>query len=121
MNPSFTISTICHEMIHYYDTYFGNILLQTYMHYKRKQIFNEHTTEIFKQKSNEANNMGLTIIPDDGGYPLEELNKLSAYRINKKINEDEYYDQLFQLLKNQKTNVFDKTSIIDGNLGAIAF
>ena len=36
--------------------------------------------------------MGLTIIPDDGGYPLEELNKLSAYRINKKINEDEYYD-----------------------------
>lgn len=121
MNPAFAISTICHEMIHYYDTFYGDILLQAYLHFKKKIQFDEHTTEIFKQKSNEANNMGLTIIPNGSGYPLEELNKLSAYRLNKKINEDEYYDNLFQVLQKQKTNIFDKISITDGNLGSIAF
>ena len=65
--------------------------------------------------------MGLTIIPNGNGYSLEELNKLSAYRINKKLNEAEYYDQLFYILQKQKTNIFDKTSVVDGNLGSIAF
>ena len=36
-------------------------------------------------------------------------------------NEDEYYSNLFSELQNQKTNIFDKISIIDGKLGSIAF
>ena len=121
MNPSFAISIICHEMIHRYDTYFGDILKQAYDNHLKSIAFDEHTTQTFKQKSNEANAMGLTIIPDGNGYPLEELNKLSAYRINKKMNEDEYYDQLFLTLQKQRTNIFDKISIVDGDLGSIAF
>ena len=108
-------------MIHRHNTYFGDILKQAYDNNLKSISFDEHTTQIFKQKSNEANAMGLTIIPDGNGYPLEELNKLSAYRINKKMNEDEYYDQLFLTLQKQRTNIFDKISIVDGDLGSIAF
>ncbi len=32
---------------------------------------------------NLANSLKLTIVPDGNGYSLDDLNKLSAYRLNK--------------------------------------
>lgn len=70
---------------------------------------------------NEINKTGLTIIPYGNDVPINELNMLSVYRLKKQLSEDEYYDQLFNMLLNQKTNIFSKTTIKDGELGSIAF
>lgn len=85
-------------MIHYYDTFYGDILKIAYDCYLKKQSYDEHTTKVFQQMTNKANNMGLTIIPNGNDVPIDELNLLSAYRLKKQLNEDEYYDQMFKAL-----------------------
>ena len=70
---------------------------------------------------NEINKTGLTIIPYGNDVSINELNMLSVYRLKKQLSEDEYYDQLFNILLNQKTNIFSKTTIKDNELGSIAF
>lgn len=70
---------------------------------------------------NEINETGLTIIPYGNNVAIEELNMLSAYRLKKQLTEDEYYSNLFNALLKQKTNIFTKTTIKNGELGSIAF
>ena len=72
---------------------------------------------------NLANSMGLTIVPDGNGATLNDLNKLSIYRLNKNLNEDDdaYYEQMMQHLMKNKTNLIDHAVDKYGNLGAIVF
>lgn len=67
--------------------------------------------------------MGLTIIPDGGNLPVEELNMLSVFRTRKKLlSEDECYENMFNALLRHKTDILDKIQVKDdGSLGAIAF
>lgn len=123
MNPAFAVSTICHEMIHYYDTWFGDLLKTTLENFRNGKSYDEHTSEIFQQKQNEANGMGLTIIPDGDDLPIEELNALSAFRTRKKLlSEDERYENMFNALLRRKTDILGKIQVKDdGSPGAIAF
>jgi hypothetical protein len=122
MSIAFIISALCHEMIHYYDTWHGNVLCELYNFYTRHTQFNEHLTSIFKDKMNLANSIGLTVFPDGNGVSINDLNNLSIYRLNKQLNEDDmYYEQMMQHLMQNKTNLIDHAIDKDGNLGAIVF
>lgn len=127
-NIAFAISSICHEMIHYYDVWFGDVLSHLYQFIKDQIPFNEHSTKVFEDKMNLANSLKLTIVPDGNGYSLDDLNKLSAYRLNKldtqplAEDEDSKYEQMFQNLLKNKTNLVDHIVIYpDGRLGAVLF
>ena len=48
---SFIVNALCHEMIHYYDTIFGDVLAAVLYAKRNHMPFNEHLTEIFKAKS----------------------------------------------------------------------
>lgn len=63
---------------------------------RNKSLFNEHLTKIFQDKSQEANNMALTIFPDAAGIPIDKLNSLSAMRLSRKkpLNEINSIEQL---------------------------
>ena len=95
-STSFIVNAICHEMIHQYDTWFGDILNIVLNSSRNKSLFNEHLTKIFQDKSQEANNMSLTIFPDAAGIPIDKLNSLSAMRLSRKklLNEIDSIEQL---------------------------
>lgn len=78
------MNDICYEMIHQYDTWFGDILKIVLNSSRNKSLFNEHLTKIFQDKSQEANNMSLTIFPDAAGIPINKFNSLSAMRLSRK-------------------------------------
>lgn len=50
-STSFIINTICHEMIHQYDTWFGDILKIVLDANRHKSLYNEHLTNVFQDKS----------------------------------------------------------------------
>lgn len=95
-STSFIVNALCHEMIHYYDTMFGDVLALVLDSYRSNKMFNEHLTHIFEEKSKEANSMSLTIFPDASGIPLDKLSNLSAMRLARKkpINEIESLEEL---------------------------
>ena len=95
-STSFIVNAICHEMIHQYDIWFGDILKIVLDAYRHKTMYNEHLTDIFQHKSQEANNMSLTIFPDGAGIPIDKLNSLSAMRLSRKkqLNEIDDIEQL---------------------------
>ena len=64
------MNAICHEMIHYYDTWFGDILSIALECNRQHKPYNEHLTAIFENKSKDANSMSLTIFPDANGIPI---------------------------------------------------
>ena len=117
---AFALNALCHEMIHYYDTVYGDILYKSLLAFREEnKDFDEHDSKVFMDKMNEFNKLGMTIIPDDGSYPLSDLNQLSIFRNRKMMEEME--SDILSGKHRKKTSILDKISVIDGKLGAIAF
>lgn len=114
MTFAFVLNSLCHEMIHYYDTLFGDVLYKALMAFKTKTPFNPHSTKIFNKFMNTLNKDCLTIIPDDGNFNFQELNDLSVYRLKKLQEMDS--DLMSGKINKPNENTLSRMSVIDGEL-----
>ena len=112
---SFMVNAICHEMIHYYDTWFGDVLVSLLNAHKNRELFNEHLTRVFESKSQEANSMSLTVFPDANGISIDKLNSLSAVRLSRKklLNEIESLKDLEdKITGSDRLNYFNPHAVV---------
>lgn len=121
MNLSFAINSLCHEMIHYLDTIKGDVLFKVLKaHRERSEFEDEHSTDIFKKKTEQFNKQGMTIMPNGNDEDIQELSKLSSYRMRKlqetekRVIDADSNAQSYDFMSKVQVNP-------DGTLGMIVF
>ena len=87
-NFLFVCSSLCHEMIHYYDQMYGEKPICDKHHILYNVNIDMHTTPTFITMKRKANDMGLTIINRDDELSFSDLNT-EAYinMINSIVND----------------------------------
>lgn len=104
VNVSFAISAICREMIHKYDILKGTLRKNMKDYFENGKPYNEHSTPDYNEKSDYANNIGLTVIPDGASIELKKLCELSAMRLSRAYN---------KLLSDAELNNIDISALIN--------
>jgi len=52
-------------------------------HKEGSKFEDEHLTDVFKKKTEQFNRQGMTIMPNGNDEDIQELSKLSSYRMRK--------------------------------------
>lgn len=89
-------------------------------HRERSEFEDEHSTDIFKKKTEQFNKQGMTIMPNGNDEDIQELSKLSSYRIRKlqetekRVIDADSNAQSYDFMSKVQVNP-------DGTLGMIVF
>lgn len=90
MNTSFifAVATLCHELIHYYDSLIGEYVELKRIEYMEKTKKDDHTTNTFINKLNEANENGLNVIINGENKLIEVLDLDAIKKMQQMILEN---------------------------------
>ena len=120
---AFSMSVICHEMIHLADALYGDLLIYNALKSIVKLIdnkeykYNEHGTAMYLNMQKVANDNGINVMPTiDSSLSYDEINaKSSEYlinSINENINDNEHDSSDDELNIDVKYDVDGKITMI---------
>lgn len=122
---AFSMSVMCHEMIHLADALYGDLLIYNALKSIVKLIdnkeykYNEHSTAMYLNMQKVANDNGINVMPTiDSSLSYDEINAQSSEylinSINENINDNEHDSS------DDKLNI-DVKYDVDGKITMISF
>lgn len=123
MTFALAICMLCHEMIHCYDLYSGELLKYIQTEFSNRHQYDEHLTKNYQMFEKSAISKGLAIFPYGNDYDFKDLNKLAVYRMKKLEELDNELDSL-SIKRKPRLHSFEEnfTILPDGTLSpAIVF
>ena len=109
----FAVASICHEMIHYYDSFSKEFHLKYIEWKKHNTQFDQHKDKVFQEMLRIANEQGIDVEESLTGYPYAMANMKARCKLRNILDEDDEdvqilatHDMLLMSAKGSNKSVF---------------